>query len=125
MNVPAPMFISSRLMAALKLPDGSTAHVSYLGRTYEGRQHYEWAIDDADGKQLGTDNDLHSGVGSPADYREAMESLLAFLGAAAESTDGGENADLFPIAVVEWARENSDEIGSLAYELEEGTNDDV
>lgn len=119
MNVPAPMFISSRLMAAVKLPDGSTIHVSYLGSTYEGRQHYGWAIDDANGKHLGAGEDLKSGYGAPADYREAMSSLLSFLGAAAESLEEGENANLFPRAIVDWARQNNDEIVMMAFDLEE------
>ena len=41
----------------------------------------------------------------------------------AEDSPGreGENEDLFDPAVVDWASENGDEISTLAYELEEGT----
>ena len=67
-------------------------------------------------------NDLHSGVASSPDEIDAAATLFGFLGACAESRTynggTGENADLFPDYVGEWAVENSDEIGMLEYELE-------
>ncbi len=61
-----------------------------------------------------------------------MESLLSFLGAAAESyrfrgldwdkIGPDDNATLFEKPVVEWAYQNSDEISILEYELQETPN---
>lgn len=58
--------------------------------------------------------------------QEMLATLLTFLGAAAESYSyrqrtgrNGENEDLFPAPVVEWAYQNSDELSMLAMELEE------
>lgn len=70
-------------------------------------------------------SDLKSGCGSGGrEDRDGLESLLAFLGAAAESYryhDGmrkDSNTDLFPRKVCRWAAQFSDEISMAEYELE-------
>jgi hypothetical protein len=55
-----------------------------------------------------------------------MESLLSFLGAAAESYRyrgmEGENADLFEPALTQWASENADEISMAQMDMEEAAS---
>jgi len=61
--------------------------------------------------------------------KEGMKSLLDFLSAAGESfnyaerngKDGmtGENSDLFPREITEWAAQNSDELAMAGLDLEE------
>ena len=128
MIVPAPMFISSRLMAALRIDEGSetggTIHISHDGTSREGRQRYSYVIEDAAGTVLDEGSDLSSGVGDEADYGKAMATLLSFLTAAAESYEyelrGGDsdNSDLFAPAAMEWAYMNSDELSEAEMELE-------
>jgi hypothetical protein len=108
-------------------------------RDYEGRTCYEVSIAFPEGysytdKQGETqfidrgfihrERDLKSGCQGGTE-REGMESLLSFLTAAAESYGytmrtgrESDNSDLFPAFIVEWACENSDEIGIAAYEME-------
>lgn len=93
-------------------------------RNGEGRTQYGCFIDMPDGSEYPV-TDLRSGC-QGGSVQEGLASLLAFLGAAAESyayriRTGrmGDNEDLFAAPVVEWAYQNSDEIGMLAYELEE------
>lgn len=66
---------------------------------------------------------LCSGVGGGS-LQEGLESLLCFLGTFAEALDyqegfgqSPENSNLFPAALGEWAKENSDEFASLEAEL--------
>lgn len=118
-TVPAPLFISSRLMAALKIDDVGTLHLSAEGSDSEGRQQYRYVIEDSEGNELAEGNDLRSGCGDPVDYLDVMETLIGFLTACAESHPDGENADLFPEAVAIWADQHSDELAMAGYELSE------
>jgi hypothetical protein len=95
------------------------------GISSDNRTIYRAYIDLPDGTAHEI-TDLRSGCGGGG-IQEGLESLLSFLGAAAESYQyrmrtgrTGENEDLFPPAVVEWAAENADEIGMLQCDLEEG-----
>jgi hypothetical protein len=126
-NVETPLFISSRLMAALKIEGAGTLHLSHVGYTDGGRVRYQYVIEDADGTELESGQDLNSGVGSPVDYTATMATICSFLSAAAESYGyqmrtgrEGENADLFSPAVVEWAYQNANEITMAGYDLENG-----
>ena len=93
------------------------------GSDVEGRTIFTYAL-----KGEGIDcegSDLKSGCGSGGrEDRDGMESLLSFLGAAAESyhyhhgMKEDSNTDLFPEEICEWAAQFSDEIGIAAYELE-------
>ena len=118
MIVSPPLFISSRLMAALTIEGdtGGIINLEHTGRSAEGRQTYRWLIETHDHVELGRGDDLSSGVGDEPDYTSMMETLLGFLGAGAESYGhtmrGGtsDNSDLFPAAVMEWAYMNDDEL---------------
>jgi hypothetical protein len=117
-----PFSISSRLLASLRLPDGGTISIETTGKQGEhGRPYYNYFIDLPDGQEFEGD-DLQGFGGLQAMF----ESLLSFLGAAAESYafrmrtgEQGENEDLFPAPVVEWAHQNSDELDCLRCEIEE------
>lgn len=86
----------------------------------DNRDRYQYHID-ADGRSH-SGCDLKSGCGGGT-LQEGLESLLSFLSAAAESYRykgmEGENSDLFPEWVDEWAAQHSDEIGMMRLELEE------
>lgn len=87
----------------------------------DNRSIFEWTIQ-LEGETY-SEADLKSGCGAEPSETEMLETLLAFLGAAAESYryDGmeGENSHLFPEPVVKWASENLDEISARQYEIEE------
>ena len=53
--------------------------------------------------------------------RDGLSSYLSFLSAAAESyrSGSGENVDLFPAEIVEWAHQHDGEICSAQMEIEE------
>jgi len=121
-----PVLITSRLLPGLHIGDGWVSiKFDHEKPGDESRLRYRWYIDIPAGDFEG--NDLQSGNSRYGTDEEALqaglESLLSFLGSAAESYRykgmEGENADLFPEAVVEWAAQNSDEISMLGLELEE------
>ncbi len=120
-SVSAPLFISSRLMAALAVEGdtGGIINLEHTGTNGEGRQTYRWLIETHDHVELGQGDDLSSGVGDEPNFTSMMATLLSFLGAGAESyrytMDGhtSDNADLFPPAVMEWAYINDDALGVL------------
>lgn len=121
-EVAAPLFISARLMAALKIDGAGTLHLEALGRD-GGRVTYRYVVEDEQGRILAQGNDLSSGVGASIDYRATMGTLLSFLGAAAESYDyraeyPDTSDDLFPDACMEWAYMHADELAIAHMELE-------
>lgn len=116
MTLTGPFIISARLMPAVKIGD-ATISIEYLSITSENRTRYRYHIDMPDAKSF-TGSDLKSGVGGGS-LQEGMCSLLSFLDACAESYPDGDNADLFPKRIAEWAQQNSDEIGMLRCEIEE------
>lgn len=124
MELKDPFLITSRLMAGVKVGEAYIS-LGYSQRTDEGRMNYGCYIDLPDGREFEV-TDLNSGVGGGG-IQEGMTSLLSFLSAAADSYGfeqrnpgtKGECTDLFPLPVVEWAYENSDEISSLEHEIEE------
>lgn len=120
MKLHSPFIITSRLLPGLQI-GGATVQLEFDGSTSDDRTRYRWTIDLPDGSQH-SGNDLKSGCGGGS-LQEGFESLLAFLGASAESWRyrgaDGENSDLFPQPVVEWAAQNSDEIGMAQLEIEE------
>ena len=127
MKLKPPFIITARLMPGGKIGD---AFIS-LGdgpSNAEGRTVYGCFIDLPGGYSHEV-TDLRSGCGGGG-IQDGMESLLGFLGAAAESYayeqrnhgTKGENTDLFPRPIVEWAHQNSDEISMLEFELSETPN---
>lgn len=123
MKLNKPFEISSRLMPSVKV-GGATISLE-CGRTNsEGRTIYKAFIDLPNGKEYAV-NYLKSGC-QGGTIQEGMESLLSFLGAAADSYAHrirtgcvSENEDLFEPEIVEWAYQNSDEITCLELELQE------
>ena len=125
MKLSSPFLISARLLPAIKIGE-SFVSLKHRGTTSEGRDVYIYYIDTPEFEYEG--DDLKTGC-QGGQYQEAMKSLLSFLSAAAESYSyqmqtrewgEGENADLFPPNVMEWAYQYSDEIQMLSLELEEG-----
>ena len=116
----SPVGIMPRLLPGVQV-GGAFVSIEYADRAGErGRVRYRWYVDLSDGREF-TDDDLQSGCGGGS-LQAGLESLLSFLGAFAESWrrgPGGDNGDLFPEGLHEWATQNSDEIGMLAIELEE------
>lgn len=121
------MVITSRLLPGVHIKDQDGLCEISLEPTGQhdnaGRAQWRYFIDLPDGTEH-EDADVHGW----ADARGMTATLLNFLGACAESrqhatrtgaNDKGENGNLFPDAVGEWAEQNSDEIGMLALELEE------
>ncbi len=118
-----PFQISPRLLPALCIRSNHDQACAWISieewaLTTDGRVRYRYYIDLPDGTE-------HSGVGGGT-LQEGMASLLSFLRACAESwrykaRDGGkgENADLFPPAIAEWASQHIDELGLLQCELEQ------
>lgn len=130
MKLNPPFTISSRLMPALTVGN-AVIQLEYSGKPgTDGRTRYNWVIDiKTDGKEESFHgNDLQSGCGG-GDLIEGFRSLLSFLSAAGESfayaermgKDGmeGENSDLFPKEVAEWAAQNSTELQMACFDLEE------
>jgi len=121
----APFAISARLLPAVQI--GQTwISIEFAGETWDGRVRYRYYIDTPDFEHEGSE--LKSGCGGGS-IQSGMESLLCFLGAAAESyryqgcqwTDNPDhNCSLFPENVCAWAYQNSDEISMLECELQEG-----
>ncbi len=124
MKLHAPFEISARLMPAVRIA-GATLSLNLSGRqTSDGRDVYVCWIDLPDGSEHEI-TDLRSGC-QGGSVQEGMGALLSFLSAAAESRQyrertgrKGENEDLFPAPVVDWAADNSDEISLIASEIEE------
>jgi hypothetical protein len=127
-----PLFISSRLMAAVRVGDaGGTVHIEPRGRDHEDRAVCRYVIEDSDGAVLDDGTDVRSGVRDDFDARKMMGTLLGFLGAAAESYrytmhgQTSENVDLFPPDVTEWAYQHDDELAALALELDDDQTTDA
>jgi len=122
MKILDPLCITSRLLPGVRIGEAEIS-IEYAHRLSDYRQRYRWFIDlPNDGGEFQGD-DLQSGVGEGS-LQEGLTALLVFLGAFAESLlycEGkeGDNCHLFPAGLKDWAMANSDEIGMLAYELEE------
>lgn len=124
MQLKPPFEISARLLPSVRI-ENTWISICFDGKS-EGRAVYRYFIDNPDFEY--ENNDLRSGVGG-CSLQSGMESLLSFLGACAESRRysrgrdcAGENADLFPDNVGQWAESVSDEISLLQCEIEENKN---
>lgn len=115
-----PVIITSRLLPGLRI-DGAELSIEFGGHTEEGRVKYHYFID-IPGIKTYENDDIKSGRGGGT-LQEGLASLVAFLSAAGESFrysgKDGENADLFPTKVVQWAAEHGDELSMLSSELDE------
>lgn len=129
MKLNSPFVITSRLLPGLHFRDGeklSEISITFDGTTGDGRARYRYYID-APGLEH-TANDLKSGCGGGS-LQEGMESLLSFLSACVESRNysrrtgrDGENSDLFPDHVAQWAANHSSEIEMAHFEISEAPN---
>ena len=123
MTLKQPFFISSRLLAALQVGP-ACVQLEYAYRAgREGRTRYKWTID-LNGKCYSGD-DLQSGC-QGGNLLGGFISLVSFLSGFAESVSyaqrtgkDGDNIDLFPKGLREWAHQHSDELSMLECELEE------
>ena len=120
MKLYPPFEISPRLLPALRIADAnSTAWLSYDDETSA------FVLDLPDGVSEWIPISPPSPMNLPAQFA----AILGFLGACAESRRyaaghgrdpmDGDNSDLFPSHVGEWAESMSDEIGMLQFEIEE------
>lgn len=107
-----PFDIGPRLEPSLKLSDGSRVSIQVHGRTDEGRIRYSWAIDDANGSDIGHGSDIESGVSAAPDVESAFQTFASFVGAWVEALDhdGSDNADIFPESMRDWAQANDEEL---------------
>jgi hypothetical protein len=122
MKLSHPLIITPRLLAGVRV-DKSFISIEIIGRDPDGRHQYRYHIDTPENEHTG--EDLRSGC-QGGSIQDGLESLLAFLSAAAESYsytmrtgETGDCSDLFPSWVSEWAYENLTELEMLSCELEE------
>jgi hypothetical protein len=110
MKIYPPMFISSRLLAAIRVGD-STISIDHLERENDGRDRYQFFIDAP--SFIYTSSKLRTGR-QGGNHQEAMKSLIAFLLAASEHQSSN-----FPKHVNEWAFQNEMFLQECSLELEE------
>lgn len=136
MTLQSPIEIGARLLPTVRVGDG--ADLSFISIEYskrpgsERRVRYQYHIDGPGWSH--SDDDLQSGnpvQGRSRGLQAGLESLLAFLTAAAESyryrvrTNWlilGRNEGGFPGRVVMWAYEHEDELACLQIQLQEIPN---
>ena len=121
-----PLYISSRLMAALDIPGLGTCHVHAKVRTDEGRVRYSYLVEDEARNEVITGEDIESGVNADVDYTDAMGTLLSFMSHAAENyryhfvdSHGGGDGPVFGTAQDEWCFQHEDEIAMAQCDLED------
>lgn len=121
-----PFIISARLLPALRIGDG-TLSLSGVGLGVEGRLNPCFILDTPDFEYV--DDRMQTGVGGSGTV-SMFVNFLGFLGAAAESyryelwsRSPGENSDLFPRHVLEWAYVNDDEIACALSDICEPGSD--
>lgn len=125
MKIKSPLFISSRLLPAVKVAGAEIALEFLPGRACR------WFVDLPSGEEF-SGADFRRPACCAGDTAEnacdaAFEAFLSFMSAAGESfnyaerrgEDGmsGENSDLFPRPVTEFCAANSDEIAGMQWEF--------
>ena len=133
MQLHAPVIITPRLLPGLQVGNAFIS-IHWSARAGDsGRARSEYFIDFS-GDEYGAEawsysaDDLQTGVGGGS-LQGQLSTLCVFLFACAESYaydirrggdgSGGENSDLFPAHVREWAHQHDDELSMLACELDE------
>lgn len=108
--------------APLSIPVGaSTLTITASPPQSDGRVRYSYSILMRDGQKY-ENNDLQSGV-MGGSVQDGLQSLLSFLGAAAESYEytmrgnKSDDADMFPQFVMEWSYLHSEELISAMCDL--------
>lgn len=132
MVLSSPLSISARLLPAVVIA-GATVSLDFTG----GRS-VKWFIDLPDGSEFsGSDFQAPACLRNESEesfVRRTFGAFLGFMAAAGESfnyaerkgNDGmtGENASLFPRPVTEFCAANSDELGTLSFDLENEENNE-
>lgn len=128
MTLKSPFEIGPRLAPSLRIKD--TNGIGWL--SFEDGQ---FVIDLPDGsehvvKDFSFPRCRIAGATDESELQAGFGSMLAFLGACAESRDyaerkgldamSGENSDMFPEKIGQWAQQYSQEIDNLRFEIEEG-----
>lgn len=126
-NVPWDYHAITEDPYTVKIQDGGSVTVELATLADdENRPRYRHRIVGPDGTVLEDKLGIGLGVGNRPSNLKAMQTILGFLGAAAESqqsVDRGresENSDLFSPAVMTWCAEFSTEIESAELALEGG-----
>lgn len=131
-RVRTPCVITPRRLAGIPIGGGHIS-INYSDLTGDGgRTRYVYYIDGKiDDRTIEyQSHDLQSGAGG-GDLQKGLESLLSFLGAAAEDyrgkmrggdLDTPDEDDSFPLDVMEWCYQHSDEIGMMQCMISELPN---
>lgn len=109
LNLHSPFIISSALAPALRVAD-ATISLLKTSRTTDDRIRCTFEIQTPEFTHI--DGEMRTGMGGDT-IVSMFENYLGFLSACAESYPDGENADLFPPTVGEWAKANSDDIDAV------------
>jgi hypothetical protein len=118
-----PVIITARLLPGVRVGKSSISitYAKHQGR--DGRVRYQYYIDTPDFEFEG--HDLESGR-SGGNLRDGLESLLGFLGAAADAYRQNMKADKedcsLPANVQEWACRNDNGLQQVQCEVEENKN---
>ena len=121
MHLSRPFQISARLLPALTVADCTISYDAgrFIFDFSDGSEYIERGLRLPESRVRGV-NDTPERL-----IQSQFSALLSFLSACAESrryartSRTGENADLFPEHVGQWAETNSDEIQMAAFEIEE------
>jgi len=122
MKLLSPFFISSHLAPAVKVADATLSFVDgkFILETPEFT-HQVQGFRFPEGRIAG-DTDasrLQNGFAAILDFLSACAESRAYATRKGKDPMEGENSDLFPANVGEWAEYNSDEIAMLSLELQE------
>lgn len=117
MILESPFFISSRLLPALQIGDAVLSLDTEYGCTRDDRDIATFYLD-RPGLPEYVDRSMKSGCQGFGSTVEVFETYIGFLRACVESRqygDGqGENADLFPDDIGEWAEDNASDLEYLS-----------
>lgn len=126
MKLSSPFSISSRLSPAIQISKGFTLSFDCEKRKFvlDLPDHYEYWLDDfrfPEGRIAGDTNEdvLQKGFSAVLSFMSACAESRRYATRNGKSAMEGENSGLFPDNVGELCEQFSDEIGMLAFEIEE------
>jgi len=123
MKLIAPFFISARLAPAIKIADAvlSFDHGQFVIDFADGSEHKVTGFNFPRGRIHGDTNEsvLQDGFASVCAFLSACAESRQYATRKGKSAMDGENSDLFPESVGEWAEQNSDEIDMVRLGIEE------
>lgn len=110
-------------MASIRIEDATVSVEDTAQADREGRPVFEWTISLDSGEEWSAEDLKGPVIGPEPSEEEMIPTLLSFLSAAIESREyrertgrDGENEDLFPAELLDWACQHADEIGFTAME---------